>query len=163
MMDWLARAVERYKRAEGERRLPNGNHALYRCAAGRLTLGHGWNVEDNGLPDTVVAMLDDIIEDNTLCDLDKFIPWWGEAPDAAKEVLYDMMANMGWGNHARGLSTLGSFLTAMQAGDYRAASALLWDQSKPRAAQRFKYSRDVGNRARDNARLLMEAANADRE
>lgn len=158
MTDWLARAVDRYKLAEGERRLKNGNHELYKDSKGIWTICHGWNIQHHGLPDSVCALLDDIIEDNALADLDRFIPWWAEAPDPAKEVLYDMMAGMGWGDHKRGLSTLVSFLTAMQAQDYRQAAALLWDPAKPRAAQRYKYSRDVGERAARNAELLLEAA-----
>lgn len=161
MTDWLAEAVERFRRCEGERRLQDGSHKMYMCPAGKWTIGHGWNIEDRGLPDSVVEILDGIIEDSTIEDLDRHLPWWDDAPDAAKAVMYDMMANMGWGGGVRGLSTLRTFLAAMESRSYLRASQLLWDESRPRSEQRYKYSRDVGDRAAENSRMLRGAAKDD--
>lgn len=40
---------------EGEVRMDNGNHKLYKCPADHWTIGWGWNIESRGLPDNIIA------------------------------------------------------------------------------------------------------------
>lgn len=86
--------------------------------------------------------------------LDKNADWWRHAPWAAQTVMLDMCFNMGWGTGKGGLSSIKSFLDAMQRSQYRAAADMLWLPGLPAAEQRYKYARDVKDRARLNAELL---------
>ena len=44
-------------KAEGEKKLPNGNHAVYKCPAGYDTVGHGFNIEKNKFPVDIAKKL----------------------------------------------------------------------------------------------------------
>ena len=49
--------IEFTKKSEGEVRLGNGNHKLYKCPADKYTIGYGFNIEDNGLPEDIAEIL----------------------------------------------------------------------------------------------------------
>lgn len=148
----------RIKDFEGERRKENGNHELYTCPAGHLTIGWGYNIEANGITDRIAELLLKYSRDIAKFELDSHIPWWRKMPLRAQAVMLDMCFNMGWGNGKRGLSSLRTFLDAMHAGDYDLAADYVWNPTKSASEQRYKYSRDVGERrAGANARLLREA------
>ena len=146
---WLDEAKDRIIRFEGEVRDDAGRHALYRCPAGKMTIGHGHNVEDLGISDAVADL---ILEEDmaaALAELDQRIPWWREHPKEVGTVLFDMMFNMGWGDGSRGLSSFKAMLPALRAQQYEYAARLLL---------RSKYARDTGDRAKANAALLGRAA-----
>ena len=148
----------RVKAFEGERRNASGAHELYTCPAGKQTIGWGYNIEANGIPDRIAELLLEYSREVAKKELDDHIPWWRGMPVRAQVVMLDMCFNMGWGGAGHGLSSLRTFLDAMHAGDYDLAADYLWDPSKPRAFQRYKYSRDVGeHRAGENASLLRGA------
>lgn len=44
-------------KAEGEEKLPNGNHKVYKCPAGYDTVGHGFNIEKNKFPVDIAKKL----------------------------------------------------------------------------------------------------------
>ena len=146
---WLDEAKQRIIGFEGEVRNKAGRHALYRCPAGKLTIGHGHNVEDLGLSDAVVDMIDEENLAAALAELDQRIPWWREHPKEVGIVLFDMMFNMGWGDGTGGLSSFRAMLPAIRAQQYEYAARLM---------RRSKYARDVGDRAKENAALLERAA-----
>ena len=109
----------------------------YRCTAGKLTIGVGRNLDDNGITQAEAFAL---LENDILAveaDLDRAWPWWREMTDARQQVLADMCFNLG-------LTRLGGFvntLAAMKRGDYEAAAngmlASLWASQVGRRAQRL--------------------------
>ena len=109
----------------------------YRCTAGKLTIGVGRNLDDNGITQAEAFAL---LENDILAveaDLDRTWPWWREMTDARQQVLADMCFNLG-------LTRLGGFvntLAAMKRGDYEAAAngmlASLWASQVGRRAQRL--------------------------
>ena len=146
---WLDEAKDRIVRFEGEVRDDAGRHKLYRCPAGKMTIGHGHNIEDLGISDAVADL---ILEEDmaaALAELDQRIPWWRGHPKEVGIVLFDLMFNMGWGDGSRGLSSFKAMLPALRAQQYEYAARLLL---------RSKYARDTGDRAKANAALLGRAA-----
>lgn len=121
-------------KSEGEVKLPNGNHKLYKCPAGKWTMGHGYNVEDNGLPDDIAELLlkrqlnesKEILEANVSC--------FAELSENRQLVLIDMCFNMGWPK-LRGFKKM---FAALEKGDYEEAANQMIDS---------KWFRDVGIRA----------------
>lgn len=146
---WLDEAKDRIVRFEGEVRDDAGRHKLYRCPAGKMTIGHGHNIEDLGISDAVADLILEEDLRDALADLDQHIPWWRDQPREVGIVLLDMIFNMGWGDGLRGLSSFRAMLPAIHAGQYEYAARLLL---------RSKYARDTGDRAKANASLLERAA-----
>jgi lysozyme len=109
----------------------------YRCTAGKLTIGVGRNLDDNGITQAEAFQL---LENDILAveaDLDRTWPWWREMSEARQQVLADMCFNLG-------LTRLGGFantLAAMKRGDYNAAAdgmlKSLWASQVGRRAQRL--------------------------
>jgi lysozyme len=109
----------------------------YRCTAGKLTIGVGRNLDDNGITQAeAFALLEnDIIA--VEADLDRTWPWWRQMTDPRQQVLADMCFNLG-------VNRLGGFvntIAAMKRGDYEAAAdgmlASLWASQVGRRAQRL--------------------------
>jgi lysozyme len=109
----------------------------YKCTAGKLTIGVGRNLDDNGITQAEAFHLleNDIIAVEE--DLDRTWPWWRQMTDARQQVLADMAFNLG-------ITRLGGFvntLAAMKRGDYEAAAdgmlASLWASQVGRRAQRL--------------------------
>lgn len=146
---WLDEAKDRAVRFEGEVRDVAGRHALYRCPAGKMTIGHGHNIEDLGISDAVADMMLEEDMAAALAELDQRISWWRDQPREVGIVLLDMIFNMGWGDGLRGLSSFRAMLPAIRAGQYEYAARLL---------RRSEYASDVGDRAKENAALLERAA-----
>jgi len=109
----------------------------YRCTAGKLTIGVGRNLDDNGITQAEAFAL---LENDILAveaDLDRTWPWWREMSEARQQVLADMCFNLG-------VTRLGGFvntLAAMKRGDYEAAAdgmmKSLWASQVGRRAQRL--------------------------
>ena len=119
---------------EGEKKLHNGNHELYECPAGYWTVGHGYNIQANGLPD-------DIAKDLLRRNLDKSqdmvkvkIRNWNELSFARRSVLIDMCFNMGIST----LSKFKKFFAAIEASDFKKAAIEMEDS---------KWFKQVGQRA----------------
>jgi lysozyme len=77
------------KKYEGLRLKP------YKCSAGKLTIGYGRNLEDNGISEEEADRL--LHNDILLCtiELDKMLPWWKSHPDHVQQVLVNMCYNLG--------------------------------------------------------------------
>jgi lysozyme len=111
------------KKAEGEVRLNNGNHKTYECPAGKLTVGYGYNIEDNGLPESEALTLLNkelmasqmILEDN--------VASWSKLSDCRKSVLVDMCYNMGWPT----LSRFKKMFSALDSSDFEEAAIQMMD------------------------------------
>lgn len=107
---------------------------LYRCTAGKLTIGVGHNIEDRGLSDAAIDFIlqEDIAEAaETLRDR---VDGFSDLSEVRQAVLIDMCFNLGWPRLAgfRGL------LSALAAGDYGLAAAEMLDS---------RWARQVGQRA----------------
>lgn len=67
----------------------------YRCTAGKLTIGIGRNIEDNGISNLEAQfMLQNDIE-ATMHELDAKLTWWRRMHEEAQRGLVNMAFNMG--------------------------------------------------------------------
>lgn len=126
--------TEQLKRDERLRLKP------YPDSVGKLTVGYGRNLEDEGISPTEAETLlsDDIAA--TKADLDQYLPWARQLDDARYGVLMNMCFNMGIGDAATGKGLLGfrHTLALVQAGDYAGAA---------QAMLQSKWATQVGTRA----------------
>lgn len=114
----------------------------YVDTVGKLTIGIGWNLTDNGLPDNIIDELFRISLTKATLDAEK-IPVYPKLSAARKTVLIDMVFNMGL--H----SVLGfrNTLDMMNRGDFAgAADNMLKSQ----------WAQQVGNRAIELARIMRD-------
>lgn len=82
------KTIERIKKSEGLRLKP------YRCTAGKLTIGYGHNLDDNGITETEALLIleDDLEKCST--QLERYT-WFRNLDEARQGVLIDMCFNMG--------------------------------------------------------------------
>lgn len=67
----------------------------YRCTAGKLTIGVGRNLDDNGISETeALYLLENDLERCRQSCLQAF-PWYGELDEARQGVLVEMCFNLG--------------------------------------------------------------------
>ncbi|MCD8492154.1 MAG: hypothetical protein LRY51_09745 [Geovibrio sp.] len=72
-----------------------GRHIPYKCPAGKLTLGYGRNIEENGISDeeAVLLLKNDLTASErelSLCFL-----WFEKLNEVRREALINMVFNMG--------------------------------------------------------------------
>jgi len=113
---------------------------VYKCPAGKRTIGYGHNLDANPLPlrppitrDEAKAIL---IRD---CDaiagaLDKAVPWWRRLSPPRQAVILNMAFNLG----TRKLLGFHTTLACIEAGDYQRAASCMADSL---------WHRQVGRRA----------------
>lgn len=149
--DRLAREIAR---DEGDRL------RVYRCTAGKLSIGKGRNLDDVGISAEETRLLgitkatviargitqaqSDALFANDIrrseADLDRFLPWWRTLDGVRQRVLLNMCFNMGVGSvkPPRGLRAFVNTLRKMEAGDYVGAAA---------GMKASKWHGQVGDRA----------------
>jgi len=127
--DRLKKALVRH---EGLRLKP------YTCTANKLTIGVGRNIQDNGISEAEAMLLLENDIDAIVRDLNRALPWWQQLDEARREVLANMVFNMGIGT----VLTFKNTLAAVRAGDYKKAAALMLQS---------KWATQVGNRAKELA------------
>lgn len=97
---------------------------LYRCTAGKITGGVGFNFDDNPIPDFIIDMLLDYSIDIATSDL-KMI--FGEQldtfPDHVKRALVNMSFQLGYNR----LSKFHNTINLIKQGDYKRAAAEVLD------------------------------------
>ena len=123
-------AVER----EGVVLMKNGNHKLYECPAGHMTIGHGHNLEAHGLPPRMATELLNMQLAEVKKECSEKVKGWESLNSARTSVLIDMNFNMGWTT----LSKFKKFLSAVESGDYEKAAKEMKDSN---------WYRQVGLRA----------------
>lgn len=127
--------LERTKRYEGLRLKP------YTCPAGKLTIGYGHNLEDNGITQ---EMADELLKTDLAyarIDVETKIPGVAKLNEARQYVLVDMCFNMGISR----LLTFKKMLAALQEGYYeRAAYEML----------NSRWAKQVGRRAKELAEIM---------
>ena len=77
---------------------------------GKLTVGVGWNLDANGLPDDVIDILRDRGIKHAIEAVDAIEPLWVRLDDARRRVLINMAFNLG----PLGLSKFKRFLAALR-------------------------------------------------
>lgn len=104
---------DQLRRDEGYRNKP------YQDAVGRLTIGYGRNLSDDGIrSDEAALMLRNDIS-NAQMQVSTYIPWALDLDEARRGVLVNMAFNMG----IRGLLGFSHMLEKLKSHDYDGASA----------------------------------------
>jgi lysozyme len=127
--------VQQVMAHEGFRQKP------YLCTAGKLTIGYGRNLDDNGITqaESLALLLNDL--DECERDLQSF-PWWEGLSEVRKHALLDMRFNLG-PTRFRGFKKM---LAALEAGNFTEAATQMRDS---------KWARqDVPARAEKLARMV---------
>ena len=97
---------------EGVRQFP------YVDTRGKITVGVGHNLTDNGLSDDEINYLLDNDIDHAVDELDKNFSWWRAMTDNRQQALTNFCFNVGIGT----VLTFKNTMAHMQAGDYQAAA-----------------------------------------
>ena len=121
---------------------------VYRCSAGKQTIGYGWNIDDQPISRLSAQMILADQIDSATQELNNALPWWLELPTNAKLGLANMVFNLG-------LTRLFKFkkmLTALEAHDFDNAALEALDS---------RWAEQVGSRALRIADLF-KSCNEDR-
>lgn len=121
---------------EGERLKP------YRCTSGKLTIGVGRNLDDNGISraESRLLLQNDIAD--TLGEISQH-PWFGSLNPTRQIALVDMHFNLG-GPRFRSFKRM---IEAIEAGDYDRAAIEMMDS---------RWADQVGQRAVTLSRMMRE-------
>lgn len=113
---------------------------VYKCPAGKWTIGRGRNLEDKGIsqPESDLMLANDIEEAHIEL---KGIEFYNDLSDVRKAVLIDMAHNLGF----VGLMKFKNMMEALRTGDYDKAAYEIQDS---------KYWNQVGIRAKRNWYLM---------
>ena len=124
----MNKLIEQLKIHEGVKLKP------YKCTAGKLTIGVGKNIEDNGitLEEAEYLLQNDIAEARS--QLLHAFPWMGELNDARISAMINFTFNVGIGTVKKFKNTL----SCMQSGEWDKAADEMMDS---------RWARQVGNRA----------------
>lgn len=120
---------------EGNRRYP------YRCTAGKLTIGIGFNLDDVGLyPEEIDFILQNRIR-LTEEAVERSFPWYHELDEVRQAVILDMAYNMGM----RTLLQFKRTLKSVKDGEYERASKEMLES---------KWARQVGARSKRLSKMM---------
>lgn len=119
------------------------SNKLYKDTTGKLTIGYGRNIEDEGirLDEAELMFQNDLKE--AINDIDNFL-WYIYSPDPVKKALINMSYNLGLTN----LLTFKKMLHAIMDKNYTKAAAEVLDS---------KWAKQVQSRAKDIAVMIREA------
>lgn len=113
----------------------------YKCTAGKLTIGVGRNLDDNGITeDEALYLLNNDIE-NCVKDLDRNVPSWRSHNEFRQNVLIELCFNIGI-NRMLGFKKM---LAALQKNEYASAADEMLDS---------KWARQVGQRSATMAQMM---------
>jgi len=116
---------------------------LYKCSAGKNTIGVGRNLDDRGITADEANYL--LSNDIDICidELEAVFPWFSTLSDARQRVVINMCFNLGLTR----LLGFKKFLAAMETGDWETAAAEMLDSN---------WSKQVGDRSIRLRDLLLE-------
>lgn len=119
------------------------NHLPYIDSVGKLTIGYGRNIQDNGISRAEAEFMfnNDILR--AIQSIEDF-SWYQEAPESTKRALVNMMFNLGL---PRFLS-FKRMIEALKRHDYTQAAIEALDS---------KWAAQVGSRAKDVALMIRQA------
>lgn len=101
---------------------------------GKLTLGYGWNIQDNGCPQEIAIFAMRFYASKADEELTKRLSYYDALDDIRKVVICDMAYNMG----ERDVESFHGMLTAIQKQDFTTASIAMLNSI---------WAKKVGNRA----------------
>lgn len=115
---YIQPAVELIKKHEGLRLKP------YKCSAGKLTIGYGRNLDDNGISASEAEAL--LFNDMQRCYAEcvKF-SFWNKLNEARQSVLLDMCYNLGINR----MKKFKKMLSALEIGAYHRAAKEMLDST----------------------------------
>lgn len=115
----------------------------YVDSVGKLTIGVGRNIEDNGISmDEAEYLLKNDI-DRCIWDMEKHLPWYKDLTENRQLVLLDMCFNLGIGK----LLGFKNTLQSIKEGDYEEASKQMLQS---------KWATQVGQRAAELSNMMRE-------
>ncbi len=114
---------------------------LYKCPAGKLTIGYGHNIEDRGISDEVAEKLLEQDAEIAYKQVKNNIACFDALNEARQYVLTDMCFNMG----LRRLMTFKKMLFALEKGLYQNAADEMLDS---------KWAKQVSRRAEFLAQIM---------
>ena len=117
----------------------------YKDSVGVLTIGVGWNLEEHGLPDTMIEELLERSIADAVMDLNRTLPWWTTKPEPIQRGMVNMVFNLGIGRFLKFEKTI----AALGVGDYETAAVEALDS---------RWARQVGDRAHRIAVLFRSVA-----
>lgn len=115
---------------------------LYKCTAGKWTIGVGHNIEDNGMPDFILKLLFEHDASVIWDEMISRLPWVESSPDSVKIVLLDMAFNMG----VPRLMNFKNMLRYAEASDWENMYKQMMDS---------RWARQVPNRAAELGRMIL--------
>ncbi len=127
--------TERIIRHEGLRLKP------YRCTSGKLTIGIGRNLEDNGISEAEAMLLLENDLKRVVHELTSNLPFYGNLEHERRHVLIDMGFNLGISR----LLQFKKMLKALEAGNYSEAAKEMLNS---------KWAKQVGDRATELADVM---------
>ena len=131
---WLLLQIKRH---EGFRQ------KIYKCTAGKDTVGYGRNMTDVGIfPEEAEFLLKNDLQ-RSVNELSFAFPWYRELSRRRKQALVNLNFNIGLSS-LRGFK---KFLAAMEAGQWETAKAELLDS---------RYAQQVKGRANEIAELIVK-------
>ena len=112
----IAKLTEQLKVDEGFR------DKVYTCSAGKLTIGYGWNLEDNPISERMAEakLGEDIGQALAKCEQ---WAWFFPLSDVRKRVIVNMVFNIGAGGVAR----FRRMISAIENGDFKEAALEMQD------------------------------------
>ena len=119
--------AEELKRDEGFR------ECVYKCSAGKLTVGYGHNIEDNPMPELIAEKLLHHDIAGALADCERF-DWFFELDGVRQRVIVNMVFNIG----ANGVSKFKKMIAAIEEKRYSLAASEMLDS---------RWANQVGRRA----------------
>ena len=131
----MKKLIDQLIRHEGMRLRP------YKCPAGKLTIGVGRNIEDNGITEAeaIILLMNDI--ERCKWEIETAFPWFTRLNSARYDVLVNMCFNMGVSR----LSSFRKMLKALQDDDYETAAIEGLDS---------RWARQVGKRAEELMQII---------
>ena len=123
----------------------NGRHIPYKCTAGKLTIGYGRNLSDNGISEYEATILLDSDISDALTDLRKVFTHdeFETLSFNRKMVLTDLVFNLGYPKFIK----FKKMIQAVKDKDWKEAARQLKDSN---------YYKQVTNRAKRNIELIRE-------
>lgn len=131
MIETLAAMLKQH---EGTGPVRGDKMFAYRCSAGKLTIGYGRNIEDNGITfgEAEFMLHNDIMD--VMVECQQAFPWFDSLDDARQLVVMNMVFNMGLPTFSKFKQTI----AYISQGDYDRASTEMLDSA---------WAKQVGNRA----------------
>jgi len=106
---------------------------VYQCSAGKLTIGYGYNMEDNYMSERIAGLLLDDEIGKTIASCERF-DWWHKLSPVRKGVIINMTYNLGW----VGVSKFKKMIAAIKLNAFNEAANQMLDS---------KWHTQVGARA----------------